>query len=502
MKLFTPFLLFISLSIIITACKKADIALNEVSNTQTVDYEKKFFELPANTAASVVRIAESIKSQNEKFHFVNELAVKEGLPVWNKAIIQLQHKRNAGNTVNAGSDTVIIIPFVLENTEYVNSFIACVVGDSVGIKLFRARDYAQAGFHHIADSVSADKIALQTMALEKNVFNHADYRLLDNRLFNHTENGVTQRPEFCKIDSIFYSTTPSYMYNIQICYQITINGGDLTGCPPTTNCNSLHTFEICDTYSFWMETGGGTTTTCFTCAPWWITNPGNSGNQSGGGLSIGWTSTLNPPPPPTTSPDSVIIQKLKVYSLAINHIADSVFNLSMVLPQKEYGFIIVMNSGSIYPKNIKTDGYENDVKQNWFTQNYEILLADWHAHPDPSADTNKRPAPSPDDIISLNNKGHGSTLNYISFIDCGNVRYAFAIQDKIKSAAYFRNLLFSQKNLTVEYMNLLRSNPNYNSNYQLAGEQTILTLIGSASLNGIGLYKSINPTKTQYQKLN
>lgn len=244
---------FFAISILIVSvfysCKKNDIDTYQAQQ-KAANLEKDFFNLPANTPQIVARIAETIKKQNDKFHFVNSLVYTEGLPVWDKAMIQLQ-KRNPGisvtnNITNATEDTVVIIPFVLENTEFVNSFIACAVADSISIRLFSARDYAQFGFHNVQDSISADKIALQTMLLEQNVFDHREYRLIDQRLFNHTENGVTIHPEFCTIGAIDSANgniiVPSLMISITTCVEVTVSGGWLTGCPPGENCNQLQTF--------------------------------------------------------------------------------------------------------------------------------------------------------------------------------------------------------------------------------------------------------------------
>lgn len=309
------------------------------------------------------------------------MAANVGLPVWNKAMIQLRTRRAASgftsNTASAGEDTLLIIPFVLQNTEYVNAFITCLTNDSSSIKLFRAGEYAQAGFHHIADSVSADKIALQTMALEKNVFNHAEYRLLDDRLFNYTENGRTWHPEFCKVDSIFYNTTPSYVYNISVCYQITISGGWVEGgCPPGQNCNSLYTYEICDSYNIWVEGGGGggTSSSCTTCVPWWVTNPGNGGNQ--GGIAIGWNYLNNAPPPPPYTPADTILDPC---NLTLNMLATNTGFNSLMNEFKTYANDTTLNTeyGTLY--NYTTTGLTQDPRDGVpgkkgidFTVNYKI----------------------------------------------------------------------------------------------------------------------------------
>lgn len=509
---------------IIQSCKKTTFDNYEVQK-EPVNFEKVFFSLPANTSAITVRIAEIIKKQNAMFHFVNNLALKHGLPVWNKAKIQLPktgavasivhgttnttNTTNNTNNTNNGEDTVVLIPLVLQNTEFVNGFLACAVGDSVNIRLIDAGEYAQFGFNNIPDSLNANKIALETMLLEKDVFGHDEYQLLDDRLFNHTVNGVTSHPGYFEINNnittIDSNIAPSLMIGVTNCTEYTTYGGWLTGCPPGANCNNVFTFTVCETTYYWIDVTSGGGGGSGSGTPWWnnggpIGTPPPNPPSGGVGGAPAWVYVT--PPPPTTSPDSVILQKLTAYSIAINPVADSVFQLSMITPQKEYGFIVVKNGNNIYPKNIKTDSLENEVTQNWYLQSTETLLADWHAHPDPSADTNTRPAPSDGDILALNSHGHQSKLNYISFIDCGNVRYAFAIQDVTKANAFFRAINSGRDNILDQYSNLLQANANYNSNYQKAGQETVIAIIGAAALNGIGFYKSTNAAKTQYQKLN
>ena len=102
----------------------------------------------------------------------------------------------------------------------------------------------------------------------------------------------------------------------------------------------------------------------------------------------------------------------------------------------------------------------------------------------------------------LKRYGHQTKLHYMSFIDCGNVRYAFVIEDPVKATAFFRYFLFGKYDLNSVYSNSLTNNPIRGSNYQLAGLQAVIAAIGNASVNGIGIYKSTNPQKNQYEKKN
>jgi len=277
------------------SCKKADLTNTAITLQPKINLEKGFFQIPANTSATVKRIAKLINDQNNQYHFVNDFAARNGLAVWNKALIQTpnrnSHQRHLNVTTQNNQlneeDTTVIIPLVLQNTEFVNAFLACSVGDSISIRLINANDYEEFGFHNIPDSISADKVALQTMLLELNVFDHREFHLRDQRLFNHTENGVTIHPEFCTLNIIDTSiVTPALMATVTVCLQVTVNGGWLTGCPPGGNCNNIYTFEICDNWNVWIDesSGGSSGSPCLSCIPWW----GPSGGYGNSSSTIGW----------------------------------------------------------------------------------------------------------------------------------------------------------------------------------------------------------------------
>ncbi|MFZ1786350.1 MAG: hypothetical protein WAU23_14185 [Ferruginibacter sp.] len=174
----------------------------------------------------------------------------------------------------------------------------------------------------------------------------------------------------------------------------------------------------------------------------------------------------------------------------------------MITPQKEYAFIVVKNGIYIYPKNIRTDSMPDQVAQNWFLQPNEVLLADWHTHQDISTNLNDRPGPSDDDIIGIKTGAHQTQLNFVRFIECGNVRYAFVIENPTKAAAFFRNVTFGRLDVSEVYQNSLKNNPIRSTNYQQAGVEATIAVIGNSSTNGIALYMSTNPQKNQYVKLN
>jgi hypothetical protein len=293
-KTLKPALAFFILLSSFNSCKKTDIDNSDLK-PESVNFETNFFRVPVNTPAVATRIAETIRKQNEEFHFVNRLALKEGLPVWDKAQIQLHKKifspiNNVTNSTTNGlneEDTLVILPLVLQNTDFVNSFLACSVGDSISIRLISARDYASFGFDNNTDSINGDRIALETMILEKIVFGHDEFELTDRRLLKHTENGITINPSHVKLSDPDSAIVPMVQAQITTCVQVTSSGGDLIGCPPGEHCNGLVTYEECSTWTIYEGSPGGGNGNCTSCVQWWVPVAGNPGGSG----SIGWYHT-------------------------------------------------------------------------------------------------------------------------------------------------------------------------------------------------------------------
>jgi hypothetical protein len=239
-----------------------------------------------------------------------------------------------------------------------------------------------------------------------------------------------------------------------------------------------------------------------------LCTPLGGGSGNGGGSGTGCTTawyrvnpcggSTNPTPPDTTS----VLTKLKNYAIAINHTADSVFQLSMIPPLKEYCGIIVKKDASVYLKNIRTDNDPDQVNYIWFLQNNETLLGQFHTHQENSVNLNDRPGSSHEDIIGLNAHGHQTKRHFISIIECGNVRSALVIEDPIKANQFFRNVNFGNFDVYTTYMNSLNNNPIRHTNYQQAGLDAVKAVLGDTSVSGIAIYKSTNTQKTEYEKKN
>lgn len=492
------------ISTLLLSCTKNDL---DYAKPPVPDRQALFFQVSDHADPVIRTIVHSLHNYNEKNGFIDRLPRNAGLPVWEK----LQIKKEPG-MLNRGDS---IQSFIIPLTENKNNLSSIIIARSLG------NDEYVINYHGAAEMNSLCKYPVTDIY-------KAEQEL---GLFILMENHTWGTTKFYHIPQTFYPDIKGEVTGTATkSIEITPVPGDnpslvFIGCWSVRDpdrCNCLQK-ENCD----WKQ--GCKICTKMICV--YIEDPptppgpiepptGGSGSPTGGGAGGGCASCPTPPPPaPCDEPfylidpcaplppempteDSLPVRDLlSTYSIAINRKSDSIFEKSMELPQRERGFIIVKKNGVIYAKNF-VEGSENAVYHNWFLAPGEILLGAIHTHPDPSLILTDRPAPSGGDITALNTKGHQGIKNYTSFIDCGNVRFAFVIEDPLKANAFFLNVNRSRIDIDDLYEQALSTNPNRSSNYQLAGQQSIISIIGQANNSGIALYISTNTLKTNYNKLN
>jgi hypothetical protein len=175
-KLLLPICAALLLTVAYQSCKKADInGFIKIDNDPIA--VEKFLTAPSDSNPTVLRIINTVKHQEEKYPFLANIIAHEGYALWQHSHILLPS--------GAGKDTIVLVPLVFANTEYVNSFISCRVNDTVAIKLYKGREYATFGFGKSPDSLNANKIAFTCMGLEYETFKHSKFNIKDKRLFNY-----------------------------------------------------------------------------------------------------------------------------------------------------------------------------------------------------------------------------------------------------------------------------------------------------------------------------
>ena len=106
---------------VLFSCKKIDT--NNATESNDIS---KFFLLPKNASHQTIQIAEELKRQNELTGFVSAIIKKEGYPFWNKVQVRISSQfpdktKREYSTSSIQGDSLVFIPLVLDNTEYVNS---------------------------------------------------------------------------------------------------------------------------------------------------------------------------------------------------------------------------------------------------------------------------------------------------------------------------------------------------------------------------------------------
>ena len=192
-------IVLIAIFFITNSCRKIDhVTISDYATTS------RFFQAKRNVKPAVNQIIEKIRNDDEKYHFVNQIVKNEGYAIRDKAILQLEltinSKESSKNDIE-NEDTVVLIPLVLANTEYVNSFYAVKLSDDISIKLFSGKDYKTYPYGKDWDTkMTADKVAAEIMNLERETFGHNYFIITDPKLF---ANDTIERDE--NVDTWAYS---------------------------------------------------------------------------------------------------------------------------------------------------------------------------------------------------------------------------------------------------------------------------------------------------------
>jgi hypothetical protein len=156
--------IFTTLSVVLFyACRKTEQRERQKAKSSN---PTKFFGVKPGTDTVVAAIAEDVKRQDEKRHFVDKLIIRAGYPVWDKAKISEKD----------GEGKQIFIPFVLEKTKQTRAMLIAKInnGDTAYRLLYNSR----------ARHFGFDKKSNE-MWNAKDVF-HA-FVLFDYELFGHTK---------------------------------------------------------------------------------------------------------------------------------------------------------------------------------------------------------------------------------------------------------------------------------------------------------------------------
>lgn len=241
----------------------------------------RFFALPASAPLSVKRVANELKRQNERKGFITNIIAKEGYAIWEHSLVRPVNSATAARG-GRSSDTVVIVPLVLSDTRYVNSFILAILNGTTRLHLFRGDQYTNHRFGTLnTDSITAEKLSILIMLLDKEVFGYDQFLITDHNLFdsyiNISRDEIVTRRKIQLTDSLI--TNPdgslSERSRVQVCTTI-----ESFHCPFPGRCTPDGTCDECPEY---CKSTSTTCTTTFLEDPWGNIHAGGGGGTSGGG---------------------------------------------------------------------------------------------------------------------------------------------------------------------------------------------------------------------------
>lgn len=221
------------------SCTKIGVYRNDEITEERIT--NRFFNLPENVSSLVKQIADTLKKQNIHYHFINQLINEEGYALWDKAIIDKGYSKKiiTSAVATAGNSTpnydVVLIPLVLDNSNYVNSFLICTVDTAnVGIELIRGRTYD-------AYKYPANDVAMQMLVLNNSAFGDSIFTATNDTVFNIGEQQkISGQLLFIKITAVAEGTTNNGSSHLN---RPTPDEITISPCPKTTFVNSADNFK-------------------------------------------------------------------------------------------------------------------------------------------------------------------------------------------------------------------------------------------------------------------
>mgnify|MGYP007115599262 FL=1 len=276
------------------SCTKTD----DVLRHSAAEAEQRFFDSHRSNDPTEKSLVEYIRRQNEKYGFVPKTISQIGYPRWNKAIT-IQQKNSSPTSRGENSDTAVYyIPFVRDSQNYVNaSMVIKVATSDTSFSYLCDWQYSQLQNNDTSVSDAAEHYGVFFMRLDKAVFGHNKFNILNSNLFS-TAHGPA---EYVKLDSIVSPNVNSLIEQVQLCQNVLIYFNDCTtpddpACIPNCDrcwlCTSSFNYEYC--WMEYVETGGG----------------GSGGTGGGGGPGSGGTGGGSggggTPPEPCDGPQGLL----------------------------------------------------------------------------------------------------------------------------------------------------------------------------------------------------
>lgn len=261
---------------VFTACKKTDSLVSSTLQDASPT-EEKFFNSHRTSNAIEKALINYLKKVNEKNSFVEKTVKQIGYPRWDKAITQGK-KKNTNNNFAGDSSQTFYIPFVRDSQNYVNASMVMNLTPTDTSFFYRC-DWE----YRLLQNDGAESLATFFMSLDKVVFNHKKFKIIDSSLFESSHGNAL----FIRLDTVGSNYTPSnnywelelmcdWVYTYYVACGFPNSPQCINRCDACYRCIGFYSTRVC--WEQWVWNGGS----------------GTPGGNTGGGNPGGGGST--PPP--------------------------------------------------------------------------------------------------------------------------------------------------------------------------------------------------------------
>ncbi|MDQ6608949.1 MAG: hypothetical protein M3Y85_03920 [Bacteroidota bacterium] len=294
-----PLLLILSALVLFFSCRKTDSYQSDIQKTQIKD--ERFFTVSASASPEVKAIAEAVKKQDDKFHFLSSVIKKAGYPIWDKArIINFNNRTISGRSSSDSSGgELVYIPFALDSQNRTNAVLAVRLNNpDTTYRMLYAANYRLFGYDTTNHNRwNARSVFVLFSLFDYSVFGHTKFLIKDDSLYqpktDSTHVVITLHP------ATNASGRTSTMAPVTECASGTHCDVVLTLLPAARSASSVNCYdwEYCVTY--YPDSGGGSGDTGDTGGGGWMgTGNGTGGYPTGGGSGGGDSGWWGGGPPP------------------------------------------------------------------------------------------------------------------------------------------------------------------------------------------------------------
>lgn len=180
----TCYAILLCLLTFVLSCKKMNLTDLESGNIIV----ERFLKIPQNAHPAIIRVSNDMRTKNSNRPFIEEFVKNHGYPNWEKAIIKY-HISDMNWVTEPESDSIVLVPFVIDNEALVNSILDCNLNGEVYYKLFEGVNYKFHGWNKDTDRIdpNAEDVASMIMFMENIIFGENTFKVFDSLLFNDIE---------------------------------------------------------------------------------------------------------------------------------------------------------------------------------------------------------------------------------------------------------------------------------------------------------------------------